>query len=282
MTVDFDLDEGILFPQPVEKKMSSQEFMAQILSTPVPAGQVGLWFLGQNGFYLKGSDGGSVVIDPYLTDFCGSKRTGEKKPKSRLLPVFIEPEDLQADLVLLTHSHADHCDPYTLERLSIKTKARFFGPYQVLPFLAEAGIPEGQTQLMHPHQAVEWRDWEIRGTFALPTDTTDLNHMGYLIKAPGGKVFYNTGDTAKCQLLAHVASAKPDVMTVCINGGYHNLSHWEAAEITALVKPRIVIPAHYDMMPHNLQSPHMFRKSLWENYPQVEYKKMDYYQPFFF
>jgi L-ascorbate 6-phosphate lactonase len=79
-----------------------------------------------------------------------------------------------------------------------------------------------------------------------------------------------------------VRDFRPEVMSVCINGGYHNLSHWEAARIAAAIKPRIAIPAHYDMMPHNLQPPHMFRKSLWEHDKEIIYHRMDYYSPFLF
>jgi L-ascorbate metabolism protein UlaG (beta-lactamase superfamily) len=56
------------------------------------------------------------------------------------------------------------------------------------------------------------------------------------------------------------------------------LSHWEAAEITALIQPKIAIPAHFDMMPHNVQPPHMFRQDLARLAPGVEYRRLSYYE----
>jgi len=280
--IDFDPAEDIHFPRPVEQKLTSKDFMASIQAYRPGAGKTAVWHLGQNSWILKGENGILVAVDPYLTDFCASKRTRQRVPKSRLLPIFIEPEDLKVDVVLITHSHPDHADPFTLERLTIKETALFLAPWQVLKFLTDAGIPASRQVLMHPLQTETVAEVEITGTFAEPTDFSDLNHMGFVVKFPGGKVWYNSGDTAKTGLLEHVKAYQPAMMTVCINGGYHNLSHWEAAEICALVQPEVAVPAHYDMMPHNLQSPHMFRKSLYEKTKTVRYLRMEYYTAYEF
>ncbi|MEI8095243.1 MAG: MBL fold metallo-hydrolase [Spirochaetales bacterium] len=291
--VDFDPHEDLHFPRPVEQKYQSGEFMAHIAAYEPAPGKTALWHLGQNAWILKGpatasGPGRLVAIDPYLTDFAASKRTKTRVAKSRLLPIFIEPEDLKVDVVVLTHSHIDHADPFTLERLTIKKSARFLAPWQTLKVMTDAGIPVAQQTMMHPLQTetVAFGDGvpgiEFTGTFAEPTDFTDLNHMGFVMRFPGGKAYYNSGDTAQSSLLEHVKSFHPEVMSICINGGYHNLSHWEAAEITALVHPKVVLPAHYDMMPHNLQSPHMFRKSLYEKTKAVQYHRLEYYTAFEF
>jgi L-ascorbate 6-phosphate lactonase len=285
--LDFDPSEELAFPRPVDQKLTSKAFMAAIEAYRPGPGQTAVWHLGQNSWILKGPDvdgqpGKIVAVDPYLTDFCASKRTKERVAKSRLLPIFIEPEDLRADVVLVTHSHPDHADPFTLERLTIKESALFLGPWQALKVVTDAGVPPARQRLMHPLQTEVVHGVEIQGTFAEPTDFTDLNHMGFAVKFPAGRLWYNSGDTAKTELLGHVKALQPAMMAVCINGGYHNLSHWEAAEICALVQPGVAVPAHYDMMPHNLQSPHMFRKSLFEKARNVKYLRMEYYQAYEF
>jgi L-ascorbate metabolism protein UlaG (beta-lactamase superfamily) len=46
-----------------------------------------------------------------------------------------------ADIVLITHEHIDHCDPHTLPRLAqASPQARFVGPAPVLNKLTEWGI----------------------------------------------------------------------------------------------------------------------------------------------
>ena len=285
--LDFDPAEELSFPRPVPQILASKDFMAAIHAYQPGPGKTAVWHLGQNSWILKGENGKTLAVDPYLTDFCASKRTGKRVPKSRLLPVFIEPEDLKVDAVLITHSHPDHADPFTLERLTIKNSALFLAPWQALKVISEAGIPFSRQLLMHPLQTEVicpegGAGIEVTGTFAEPTDLSDLNHMGFVVQFPGGRVWYNSGDTAKTELLEHVKRYQPAMMTVCINGGYHNLSHWEAAEICALVHPEVAVPCHYDMMPHNLQSPHMFRKSLYEKTKSVRYLRMEYYQAYEF
>ncbi len=279
--MDFDPNNDFHFPQAVELKHTSRQFMEMILNFHVPSQHAALWFLGNNSFIAKSHLGTVVIVDPYLTDFCASKRTRTRVPKSRLLPVFIEPEDLKADLVLLTHSHCDHTDPFTLERLNIKESALFAGPFQTLPLLKESGIPSYATRLMHPKEVLIFRDLTVTGTFAEPTDSTDLNHMGFGVRFQYGPLWYISGDTAFSERIGGGLSEQPEVMSICINGGYHNLSHWEAAKVCTLVKPLSAVPCHFDMMPHNLQPPHIFRKSLWEHtHGDVEYVKMDYAEPY--
>ena len=58
---------------------------------------------------------------------------------------------------------------------------------------------------------------------------TDLTHMGFVIAVDDGPTVYITGDTAATDILHTAARHRPDVMIVCINAGFRNLSHWQAA-----------------------------------------------------
>jgi L-ascorbate 6-phosphate lactonase len=270
--------DDIVFPKPVEMKMPGAAFMRHIRAFPVPGGKTAMWTLGQNAWILKTPEGRLIALDPYLTDFCASRRTGVRNEKSRILPVFIEPEDFDVDIIVLTHSHCDHTDPWTIERYGRKSSTLFLAPWQSVCVLKEAGVPANRIELMHPLQTWKEEGLEITGCFAEPTSFEELNHMGYAFRFSHGRVYYNSGDTAKSELLGHVRDFGVEWMTICINGGYHNLSHWEAAEITALIQPKIAIPAHFDMMPHNVQPPHMFRQDLARLAPGVEYRRLSYYK----
>ncbi|HOV38441.1 MAG TPA: MBL fold metallo-hydrolase [Spirochaetales bacterium] len=269
--------EEIQFPRLVKKEIPSKEFMNRIRSYPAKENTITMWALGQNGYILKTPEDVLIAIDPYLTDYCASKRTGIRTERSRILPVFIEPEDLAVDVMVITHSHCDHADPFTLERYAWKERTIFLAPWQAVQVLKEAGIPAGRIELMHPLQSWKGDGVEIIGSFAEPTSFDDLNHLGFVFRFSNGKVYYNSGDTAKTELLIHVRSFQIDWMTICINGGYHNLSHWEAAEIVSEIKPKVAVPAHFDMMPHNVQPPHMFRQSLFKLAPEVVYRELRYY-----
>lgn len=268
-------------------------------------------FLGQNSFILMDSQGFSIAIDPYLSDWCASRgKDNGPTPKSRLFPPPIAPEDLDVDLVLLTHSHCDHADPETLRALASKSHIRIAGPRDALKAAEKAGISAERLRLIHPGEEITCyskpgmlaaakqlrqnsetptdRGIRLKATFALPTDGTDLNHVGYLVRFSDGSTFWNTGDTAWCDLLPTLAAgevcktvtewngkAGPDVMAVCINAGYGNLSHWDASRLAGAAQARYVVPAHWDLFPHNSLNPEPFRTSLEKNAPDATYVLME-------
>ncbi|MDH5021100.1 MBL fold metallo-hydrolase [Halobacterium rubrum] len=79
---------------------------------------VAVWYLGCNGFVLKGSEGTTLFVDPYLG-------TGDPPRTVRMIPVPFDPRDVTgADAVFATHEHTDHVH----------------GPSQA-PILAETGCP---------------------------------------------------------------------------------------------------------------------------------------------
>lgn len=278
--------QAIQFPKPVSREKGSAEFMEEIRGYGDFSQGAAGWFLGQNGWLWKDPQGVLLAVDPYLTDFCASGRDGGGTPKSRLLPVFLEPEDFRADVVLITHSHCDHADPATWERYPRKESTRFLAPWDAAGVLRESGIPEGQITVMHPGQEAFPEGISVTGVFAEPTDATDLNHLGYLVEFSSGLTWYNTGDTARSELVERQMQERflpgkdrLDLMTVCINGGYRNLDHYDAARLTAALRPRTVMPAHYDLMPHNLQMPHLFGYAVEKLAPEVSWLVPPYYQP---
>jgi L-ascorbate 6-phosphate lactonase len=257
----------------------SAAYMQSIRAFEVGEGSLAIWFFGQNGFVLKAHAGPLVGIDLYLTDSCAERFAHLPFRLNRQLPIFVEPEDLDIDIFLTTHSHDDHADPETIRRLPHKERLRFVGPWESVVRYRECGVPASACTMLHPNQTVEVDGLAMTGTFALPTDATDLNHAGVLIRFPGGITFYNTGDTAFCGLLASLLPRNPDLCTICINGGYNNLSAMQAARLICAINPRIAIPCHYDMMVNNVGDPEMFRTALDVAGGAARVEILDYYQP---
>lgn len=241
---------------------------------------LGLWFLGQNGFILKSASSPSIAIDPYLTDSCRLKFADSGFDLSRTLPIFLEPEDLDVDLYVVTHSHEDHLDEETVRRL--RCSPHFVAPWEAHQRLLSFGIPPERCTLLHPHQTHTFGDVRIQGTFALPTDDTDLNHIGILFEFSNGIRLYNTGDTAYAPALERLLPTGVDLCTICINGGFHNLSHDEAALLIRTIQPRVAIPTHYDMMVCNRSDPEMFRAAIQAEGSQTQVHIMNYEDPFLY
>jgi L-ascorbate 6-phosphate lactonase len=86
-----------------------------------PAGLTG-WYLGCNGFFLKASDGTTVLIDPYLG-------LGSPPRTVRMIPVPFAPADVtQVDAVLATHEHTDHVHGPSQAPILANTGATFYAP----------------------------------------------------------------------------------------------------------------------------------------------------------
>ncbi len=68
---------------------------------------------------------------------------------------------------------------------------------------ANAVLKHPYSALVHPGESVALNGTtNVCATFALPTDSTDLNHTGMLVQFSNGIRFYNTGDTAWAERLA--------------------------------------------------------------------------------
>jgi L-ascorbate metabolism protein UlaG (beta-lactamase superfamily) len=253
----------------------------QIREYPVPKDSLALWWFGQNGYIFKTSEGTLTGVDLYLTDSCAPLYP--QVNLRRQVPVLISPEDLDVDIFTCTHNHQDHTDPETVRGLRNKDTIQFIGPHPSCDVFAAEGVESGRIIPMWPQRELEVRDLQIRGTFAMPTDHSDLNHMGYIFRAGSrGPKVYVTGDTDFTELLFEAGRYSPDLVITCINGGFNNLSHWEAARLVGKIKPKAAIPCHYDMFPDNQVDPRMFRASMAIEAPGVVYQELEYGRPYLF
>ncbi len=254
--------------------------MSAIRTFAVPRNSVALWWLGQNGYIFKSPEGTLVSVDLYLTDCCEKKYPG--LDLRRQIPVLIPPSEVNVDVYTCTHSHSDHCDPETIEGLRNKDAIAFVGSGECEALYRGAKIESGRIHTVWPRAVFETKDLRLSATFALPTDETDLNHVGFVLQFGNGPKIYITGDTDHHPLLYSAAEHQPDLLITCINGGFNNLSHWEAADVAAKIKPKMAIPCHYDMFRDNSVDPHQFRVALKQLSPDTAYQELQHGVPFIF
>ena len=279
---DFARNDPFDRTQPIElvvqPKVSSAEYMQSIREYPVPPGGLAVWYLGQNGFILKDAVSPLIGIDLYLTNSCGEDFKGLPFRLDRQLPIFVEPEDLDVDVFVTTHSHQDHADAATIRRLHKRERMVFVGPFDSCKVYEECGVPKHSCRLIHPGEVLRLGTTTLTATFALPTDRTDLNHSGVLLEFSSGITFFNTGDTSWAERLPTLLPTDVDICAVCINGGYNNLSSEQAAAIIKAVSPRVAIPCHYDMMINNVGSPAMFKVALERTGVTASFHMLRYYE----
>jgi len=109
-----------------------------ILESELTRSQLGLFFLGQEGFIFKFRDH-YILIDGYLSG--PMKAPGVFWGRNFEPPV--KPEDLTfLDLVFCTHDHGDHTDPETLRLIAQNNpKARFVIPSFFADRVITYGVP---------------------------------------------------------------------------------------------------------------------------------------------
>lgn len=146
----------------------SREYMQSIRSYSVREGALAVWYLGQNGFLLKDSVSPLIGIDLYLTNSCAQLASDEGYRMDRQLPIFIEPEDLDVDVFLTTHSHQDHADPETISRVPNTAKTVFAGPFDAVKIFEECRIPQHARRLLHPGETLDLGTITVQATFAIP------------------------------------------------------------------------------------------------------------------
>ena len=228
--------------------------MKNILEHKLSDSEAALWWLGQAGYVLRVT-GLTIVIDPYLSD---SAANGSPE-FTRLYPPVIKPDELKADIIIITHNHLDHLDPETLSQYRHKNETWFVAPWLTAAALAETGIPQERIVVVNAGQSHRFGAHEITGVFALPTGADVLDTTGYLVKFANGRSVYHTSDTQFHPLVTDAAPRNPDIMLVPINGKWNNPGPEQAALFAAGVAPRFVFPNHYDTMALNAENPEVFK-----------------------
>lgn len=223
---------------------------------------ISLQFLGQAGYLIK-SETTSLLIDPYLSD-----SVGRSAPLfSRAYPVPLDPGSVKVDIFIVTHDHMDHLDPETIEAYKHKDTTTFVSPRHAAKKLESLGIKN--IVVVDHGDTTKINGIAIDGIFALATGPDCLDTCGYSITFENGKSVYHTSDTAFCDLLLK-ACPHTDVLLPCINGKWGNLHISDAIELTLAVKPKYVIPNHYDVMALNSENPESFRFFLNERKTDAE------------
>ena len=230
-------------------------------------------FLGQSGWRLE-FPGCVVYLDPYLSD---SVRELEGDDLPRSVPIPFPPGAVRdADLVLVTHDHLDHCDPQTLPALAAASPdARFMGPPPVLRLLRDWGIEASRLLPARP----EWMPLGDEGlrVLSVPAAHMEIERdddgnpacVGYLLEYAGKKLYFS-GDTSVRQELLDVLAAHAPIHTAVLpvnepnfyrerRGIVGNMSLRDAFRFASDIGARHIVPVHWDMFDLNGTFPEEIR-----------------------
>jgi len=153
------------------------------------------------------------------------------------------PEKLEkADIILITHDHADHCKKITADRLRSKNTL-VIGPKRCAKKLGN------DLRVVEPGEEISFGEIHIKVTYAYNTregsSTQKVHHkgngVGYLITA-GGKTLYHAGDTDFIPEMKQIGSIDVALLPI---GGTYTMDINDAVKAAMAINPAAVIPMHY-------------------------------------
>ncbi len=183
-------------------------------------------WLGHSGFIIEDQNGRRIAIDPF--------NIGEGIGK--------------VDLILITHSHHDHCSISDMKKLARE------GTHIGIPVDAQSKV--NRLEDVNVHIITCGIKTKIDGTSIYPFAAYNTNKqfhpkdegwMGYIIKLKD-VIVYHAGDTDKIpemKFLEFIAQEGEYVIALLPISGVYVMNAEEAAEAASEIKPALAIPMHY-------------------------------------
>jgi len=178
---------------------------------------------GHAGVFIS-SNGKNIYIDPYKLE-----NVSEEK----------------ADIILLTHSHYDHCSVEDLRKVSKD------GTVIVCPADCQSKLTrinnEIDIQIANYGEEKEIQGIAIKPFPAYNPDKDfhgkEEGWCGYIIRM-GEKVIYHAGDTDIIPEMSELENYNIDLAFLPI-GGTYTMNADEASRAVVLIRPKLAIPIHY-------------------------------------
>jgi L-ascorbate 6-phosphate lactonase len=242
---------------------------SQIKELHVDSGSLAIFWLAQAGFVYKTPGGTIVYVDAYLSDCVHRMLSDVLYGFKRIMPAPLAPEEVEADVVVCTHSHPDHFDYDAIPVLARNARIRFVAAPDCRVELEKLGVPEDRYTIIHEGETLTFGDVRLTGVYA---DHGDLapEALGVLLQSGDIKV-WQVADTAyRPDKWQEIFAAGVDVIMPPINGAYGNLDGVEAAKLAHDAGARVAIPCHFWMFAEHGGSPAQFLDACKELAPGVE------------
>ncbi|RLE50650.1 MAG: metal-dependent hydrolase [Candidatus Methanomethylicota archaeon] len=192
----------------------------------------------------------SVLIDPFIS-------------QNPSCPVSIYDVE-KADIILVTHEHTDHLGDGI--ELAKKFEAHFVAIYEITSKASVMGVKK--TMGMNIGGTAEVDGVEITMVPALHSGLP----VGFVVKYKDLRI-YHAGDTglfSDMKLISELYG--PIDIALLPIGGHYTMGPKEAAIAASWIKPKVVIPMHYNTFALIKQDPEAFAKMVKEREPSIEVK----------
>jgi L-ascorbate metabolism protein UlaG (beta-lactamase superfamily) len=193
-----------------------------------------LTWLGHASWQMR-TDRHTILVDPFLDD----------SPTSP-----VKAADVAADFILVSHGHFDHIADAA--KIANRTGAIVVSNYEITTWLAKhhgvknalggnlgggADLPFGRVKLTLAFHSS-----------SLPDGSNGGNPCGFLLTLTGGPKLYFACDTGLFGDMALIGAGGLDVAVLPI-GDLFTMGPEDALEAVKLLKPKRVVPSHYNTWP---------------------------------
>ncbi|MFH1308381.1 MAG: MBL fold metallo-hydrolase [archaeon] len=166
--------------------------------------------------------------------------------------IYIDPYNIssqeKADIILITHSHFDHCSLADIEKIIKKGTVVVISPDVQSKINKFQGV---EIQIMEPGDEISIGSVKIVAVAAYNKNKDfhkkSENWNGYLVKQ-GQVVIYHAGDTdlvPEMEKLTGYKSKSGEFVALLPVGGTYTMNYEEAAEAAKIIKPSLAIPMHF-------------------------------------
>ena len=159
-----------------------------------------------------------------------------------------------ADIILITHSHYDHCSVEDIDKIK--------KPGTVIVTEAESAQKlSGDVRVVKPGDKINVSGIDIKAVEAYNTNKAfhpkTNGWLGFIITVDGIRI-YHAGDT---DLIPEMDKFEADIALLPVSGTYVMTAE-EAVEAAKRLKPEIAIPMHFDSIVGSKKDAVKFKKDL--------------------
>lgn len=193
-------------------------------------------WLGHSAVKIEGA-GKIIYVDPYLSG-------------NSMAAIKVEDID-KADYIFVTHGHGDHVgDTVTISK---KTGALVLANGELSDWFLAQGVKN--VQPMYFGGGSDFDFGHVKMVYALHGSTISDSEgpvyggvaAGFVFDIDGVKI-YHAGDTGLTKEMELLAEEKIDIAILPV-GGHYTMDMKEAERAIELIKPKKVIPMHYNTFP---------------------------------
>ncbi|MBU1170807.1 MAG: MBL fold metallo-hydrolase [Proteobacteria bacterium] len=172
--------------------------------------------------------------------------------------IYIDPYEIshgpKADIILISHSHYDHCSPEDVKKIQKK---------ETIIITEKSSVKKlsGDVRQVQPGDSVGICGVKIEAVPAYNLNKTfhpkKNGWLGFIIDIQGQRI-YHAGDT---DLIPEMEAIMADIALLPVSGTFVMTAE-EAVQAALLIKPKVVIPMHYGNVVGDVKDAQAFKKGL--------------------